>query len=84
VQPASGERALKITQGAIEYDKRYPYTWVETQATTTRAMRKLKRWGGEPADADSDIAPLLECYHYTRDKGNGIPYLLYLGLHDRC
>ncbi len=39
--------------------------------------RKLKRWGEEPADADSDIAPLLECYRYTRDKGNGIPYLLY-------
>lgn len=29
------------------------------------AMRKLKRWGEEPADADSDIAPLLECYQYT-------------------
>jgi hypothetical protein len=45
------------------------------------AMRKLKRWGEEPADyADSDIAPLLECYQYTRDKGNGIPYLLYRGV----
>ena len=42
-----------------------------------RAMRKLKRWGEESADADSDIAPLLECYQYTRDKGNGIPYLPY-------
>ncbi len=41
------------------------------------AMRKLKRWGEEPADADSDIALLLECYQYTRDKGNGVPYLLY-------
>jgi len=47
------------------------------QRLLRRAIRKLKRWGEEPADADSDIAPLLECYHYTRDKGNGIPYLLY-------
>jgi hypothetical protein len=54
------------------------------QRLLRRAMRKLKRWGGEPADADSDIARLLECYQYTRDKGIGIPYLLYVGLHDRC
>jgi hypothetical protein len=47
------------------------------QRLLRRAMRKLKRWGEEPADADSDIAPLLECYQYTRDKGNGIPDLLY-------
>jgi hypothetical protein len=40
-------------------------------------MRKLKGWGREPAGVDSDVAPLLECYEHTRDKGNGIAYLLY-------
>lgn len=40
-------------------------------------MRKLTRWGEETANAGPDIAPLLECYQYTRDKGNGTPWLLY-------
>jgi len=41
------------------------------------AIRKLKRWGDEPADADSDIiAPLRECYQYTVGEGNEDNYLL--------
>lgn len=41
------------------------------------AMRKLKWWGAERTLADPDIAPLVECYQYTREKGNGVAYLLY-------
>lgn len=41
------------------------------------AIRKLKGWGDEPADADSDIiAPLRECYQYTVGEGNEDNYLL--------
>ncbi|MGH8469734.1 MAG: hypothetical protein ACREX3_15630 [Gammaproteobacteria bacterium] len=40
------------------------------------AIRKLKRWGDEPEDADSDIAPLRECYQYTVGEGNEDNYLL--------
>ncbi|MDQ3564650.1 MAG: hypothetical protein M3436_11080 [Pseudomonadota bacterium] len=41
-----------------------------------QAIRKLKRWGDEPEDADSDIAPLRECYQYTVGEGNEDNYLL--------
>ena len=40
------------------------------------AVRKLKRWGDEPAEADSDIAPLRECYQYTVGEGIEDNYLL--------
>ena len=40
------------------------------------AIRKLKRWGDEPAEADFDIAPLRECYQYTVGEGNEDNYLL--------
>ncbi|MGH8488854.1 MAG: hypothetical protein ACREXS_08340 [Gammaproteobacteria bacterium] len=36
------------------------------------AIRKLKRWGDEPAEAGFDIAPLRECYQYTVAEGNEI------------
>ena len=40
------------------------------------AIRKLKRWGDEPAEADPDIAPLRECYQYTVGEDNEDNYLL--------
>lgn len=41
------------------------------------AIRKLKGWGEEPADADADlIAPLRERYQYTVGEGNADNYLL--------
>jgi hypothetical protein len=40
------------------------------------AIRKLKRWGDEPAEAGFDIAPLRECYQYTVGEGNEDNYLL--------
>jgi hypothetical protein len=47
------------------------------------AMRKLKRWGEEPVDADSDIAPLLECYQYTCDRVMESRTFCTAGLRDR-
>lgn len=42
------------------------------------AMRELKWWGADLTTLDDpDIAPLVECYQYTRDRGNGVAYLLY-------
>jgi len=40
------------------------------------AIQKLKRWGDEPENADSDIAPLRECYQYTVGEGNEDKHLL--------
>ncbi|MFH0340721.1 MAG: hypothetical protein ACHBNF_01050 [Chromatiales bacterium] len=39
-------------------------------------IRKLKRWGDEPAEADADIAQLRECYQYTVGEDNEDNYLL--------
>lgn len=65
-------RALRDSHAYTHY-----YNAKREQRRLYLAMRKLRGWGAEPVAADSDIAPLLECYRHTRDKGNGVPYLLY-------
>jgi len=50
VRPASGERALKITEGALTMISG-THGLKRKQRLLRRAMRKLKRWGEEPADA---------------------------------